>query len=131
MNKEQYRKHLALKEYVVLKTQRESVIVDYCCALTKLTRVTQNISPMPGHGSEHDYDEKVYELAQMFLKVREIDEQIQAIRDAVDSLPFIECFVIRELYFQKRKANEIAKLLDRTPRTVFNLRNTALNKLDI
>ena len=131
MNNEQYEKHKALKEYAVLKSQREDAIVDYCCALTKLTKVTQNISPMPGHGSGSEYDEKVYELAQKFLKIRMIDKDIAMIKNAVNGLPFVECFVIRELYFQKRKAGDLAKLLEKSKRTIFRIRNDALDHLTL
>lgn len=129
MTAEQYKRHLILKEYAVLKAQREDAIVDYCSFLTKLTKVTQNISPMPGHGGGSDYDENVFELAQKFLKVREIDSHISMIRNAVNDLPTIECFVIRELYFQKRKAGDVAKMLDKDKRTIFRIRNSALNHL--
>lgn len=129
MTKEQYERHKILKEYVVLKAQREDAIADYCTLLIKLTKVTQSISPMPGHSSENDYDERVYELAQKFLKVREIDGHIRMIRGAVDSLPFVERFVIRELYFQKRKIWDVAKLLNKSRSTIFNIRNRALDNL--
>ena len=63
MTNDQYKKHQILKQYRALKDAREDAIVDYCSALAKLTKVTQNISPLPGgHGSESDYDEKVFEL---------------------------------------------------------------------
>lgn len=129
MTAEQYKRHLILKEYAVLKAKREEAIADYCTLLTKLTKVTQNLSPLPGHGSGNDYDEKVYELSQKFLKVREIDSNISMIRNAVNDLPTIECFVIRELYFQKRKAGDVAKMLDKDKRTIFRIRNSALNNL--
>jgi len=129
MTKEQFERHKILKEYVVLKAKREDAIADYCTLLIKLTKVTQNISPMPGHSSEHDYDERVFELAQKFLKVREIDSNIRMIRGAVDSLPFVERFVIRELYFQKRKIWDVAKLLNKSRSTIFNIRNKALDNL--
>ena len=131
MNNEQYEKHKVLKEYAILKAQRESAIADYCTLLTKLTKVTQNINPLPGHSSENDYDEKVFELAQKFLKVREIDGYIRMIRGAVDSLPFVERFVLRELYFQKRKAGDLAKMLDKSKRTIFRIRNEALDHLTL
>lgn len=131
MNNEQYRKHLILKEYAVLKAQREDAIANYCTLLTKLTKVTQNISPTPGHGGDSGYDEKVFELAEKYFTIFDIDAHIDHIRDAVNSLPITECFVIREFYFQKRNAKEIADLLERTPRTIFNLRNAALDKLKI
>ena len=131
MTADQYTKHLVLKEYAALKTKREEAIADYCTLLTKLTKVTQNISPMPGHSSENNYDEKVFELAQKFLKIREIDGYINMVRSAVNGLPFMERFVIRELYFQKRRAGDVAKMIDRDKRTIFRIRNSALDHLTI
>ena len=131
MTNEQYQKHQILKQYRALKDARENAIVDYCSALAKLTKVTQNISPLPGgHGSESDYDEKVFELVGLFARVREINSHIIMISRAVNSLPTLEAFVVRELYFRNRKAAEIARILEKSKRTIFRIRNEALDHLE-
>ena len=131
MTNDQYKKHQILKQYRALKDARENAIVDYCSALAKLTKVTQNISPLPGgHGNESDYDEKVFELAGLFIRVREINGHIITISRAVNSLPTLEAFVVRELYFRNRKAAEIARILEKSKRTIFRIRNEALDHLE-
>lgn len=131
MTNEQYHKHLVLKEYLVLKKEKENAIADYCSYLTKLTKVTQNINPMPGHSSDSHYDESIFELAEKFMKVREIDDNMRMIWNAVSGLPFTENFVIKELYFHKRKIREVAALLNKSRSTIFNIRNNALDHLTL
>ena len=129
MTNEQFRKHKILKEYKHLTALRKKKVTDYCALLTKLTRVTQNISPLPGHGGGSDYDEKVFELAQRYEEIESISEQLATIQIAINSLSLTECFVIREYYFNHRQASEIAEMIEKSKRSIFRIRNDALDHL--
>ena len=53
MNQLEYsRKEFALKSYPDLLAKREELIEEYVVILTKLTKVTRNISPMHGVGDK-------------------------------------------------------------------------------
>lgn len=131
MTNEQYQKHQILKQYNALREAREKATIDYCSALTKLTRVTQNISPLPGgHGSESTYDERVFELVEKHKKIRDINNHLMSINYSIINLSNkLECFVIGEFYIRNRKISDIACILGKSKRTIFRIRNEALDHI--
>ena len=131
MTNEQFRKHKILKEYTHLNSARKTKITDYCALLTKLTRVTQNISPMPGHGGGSDYDERVFELAEKYVEIEAITDKIAAVQVAINNLSLTEGFVIREYYFHHRSASEIGEMIEKSKRSIFRIRNDALDHLNL
>ena len=131
MTNEQFRKHKHLKEYRNLMEARDNMIIDYCSLLTKLTKVTQNISPMPGGGNADHYDEDVFDLAYKFLLIQDVDVRIRRLVKHVQKLPLKERFVIQLYYFNGVKLEDIAKIIGKSIRTTKNYKASGLELLDI
>lgn len=135
MTQEQYRKHLILKkEYPSLSAKKELAIIDYCSMLVELTRVTQNISPMPGPGGgSHDtyYDEQIFKLAMKYMEVADINARCLFIESRVRILPLEERFVVQCFYFKRLDIKSIAKLMNVSRRQVEYIKSRALTKIAI
>ncbi len=131
MTDEQFRKHKELKEYRNLIIRRENMVIDYCSLLTKLTKVTQNISPMPGGGSHNHYDEDVFDLAYKFLLIEDVSARICRLVSHVQKLPLKERFVIQCYYFHGIRLEDIAKIIGKSLITTKRYKARGLEKIDL
>lgn len=130
MNQLEYnRNEYALSTYPDLLAKREELIEEYVVILTKLTKVTRNISPMPFGGEKPGPEEGVMELVKIRDEIESIENRISRIDNAVADLPLALRFLVRRHYFFGLKLNEIAEIQHVSYRTIKRRKAQAIKLL--
>lgn len=130
MNQLEYsRNEFALKSYPDLLAKREELIEEYVVILTKLTKVTRNISPMPGGGDKPGPEEGVMEMVKIRDEIEKLENRINRIDNAVADLPLTLRFLIRRHFFFGLQLKEIADIQHVSYRTIKRRKAQAIKML--
>lgn len=123
------RKEITLKRYPDLMAKRENLIEEYVVILTKLTKVTRNISPMPFGGDKPGPEEGVMEMVKIRDEIEAIENQISRINNAVADLPLALRFLVRRHFIFGVQLVDIAKIQHVSYRTIKRRKQQALKQI--